>query len=169
MFDAAARICTVPKKNATAGIPGLIVIPRNVSTAAIIEAVSTQVTRKAALSDHFLANNVSRGLTSCFWRSTRCASFFVDFSSGYRRREYTTKDSAKSNASPNGVGMSSTGEPRPIYVSLGLLAGEAKVFRHGKAQTLYVTIPSTTIQDSAFTAKEGNVVEIKWDKGQSTS
>ncbi|TMI21654.1 hypothetical protein E6H31_05185 [Candidatus Bathyarchaeota archaeon] len=64
--------------------------------------------------------------------------------------------------------MSSTGEPRPIYVSLGLLAGEAKVFRHGKAQTLYVTIPSTTIQDSAFTAKEGNVVEIKWDKGQST-
>jgi len=51
-------------------------------------------------------------------------------------------------------------------LSLGLLVGEAKVFKHGKAQTLYVTIPSAIAQDSAFTIKEGDVVEIKWDKEQ---
>ena len=49
---------------------------------------------------------------------------------------------------------------------LALLVGEAKVFKHGKAQTLYVTIPSAMAQDSAFTIKEGDVVEIKWDKDE---
>ena len=43
------------------------------------------------------------------------------------------------------------------------------MFRHSKAQTLYVTIPSATAQDSAFTIKEGDVVEIKWDKGQNAA
>jgi len=51
-------------------------------------------------------------------------------------------------------------------VPLGLLVGEAKVFKHGKAQTLYVTIPSAIAQDSAFTIKQGDVVDIKWDKEQ---
>jgi len=45
-----------------------------------------------------------------------------------------------------------------------LLVGEAKVFKHGKARTLYVTIPSAIAQDSAFTIKEGDVVKIEWNK-----
>src|SRR2546425_2994302 len=195
MFDAAARTWTVPKKNATAGIPQLTVIPKNVSAAAIPEAITNQVVRKAALSDHLLARKVSRGLTSCFWRSSLFASVLADFSSKYRRREYTANDCAKSNARANGVCMSSVRSASYLCVvailhtvmaviltvnlinafalhgferilSLGLLVGEAKVFKHGKAQTLYVTIPSAMAQDSAFTIKEGDVVEIKWDKEQ---
>jgi hypothetical protein len=49
---------------------------------------------------------------------------------------------------------------------LGLLVGEAKVFRHGKAQTLYVSIPSDIAKDSAFTIKEGDLVEVRFDKNQ---
>jgi hypothetical protein len=49
---------------------------------------------------------------------------------------------------------------------LELLVGEAKVFRHGKAQTLYVSIPSGIAKDSAFTIKEGDLVEVRFDKDQ---
>jgi uncharacterized protein YuzE len=45
-----------------------------------------------------------------------------------------------------------------------VLVGEAKVFRHGKAKTLYVSIPSGVALDSAFTIREGDDVEVKWDK-----
>ena len=45
-----------------------------------------------------------------------------------------------------------------------LLVGEAKVFKHGKAKTLYLSIPSKVAQDSAFTIKEGDTVDIKFDK-----
>jgi hypothetical protein len=45
-----------------------------------------------------------------------------------------------------------------------LLIGQAKVFKHGKAKTLYVSIPSKVAQDSAFTIKEGDIVEVKFDK-----
>jgi hypothetical protein len=47
---------------------------------------------------------------------------------------------------------------------LALLVGESKVFRHGKAKTLYVSIPSKVAQDSAFTIKDGDTVEIRFDK-----
>ena len=45
-----------------------------------------------------------------------------------------------------------------------LLVGEAKVFRHGRARTLYVTIPSAIASDSVFTIKEGDTVEVRFDK-----
>ena len=48
----------------------------------------------------------------------------------------------------------------------GVLIGEAKVFKHGKAKTLYVTIPSAIVGDSAFTIKEGETVEIKFNKDE---
>jgi hypothetical protein len=49
-------------------------------------------------------------------------------------------------------------------MSFALLIGEAKVFKHGKAKTLYVTIPSAMAQDSAFTIKDGDTVELEFDK-----
>src|SRR6266581_7314067 len=127
MFDAAARIWTVPKKNATAGIPQLTVIPKNVSAAAIPEAITSQVVRKAVFSDHLLAKKVSRGLTSCFWRSSRFASFLVDFSSKYRRREYTENDCVKSNARANGVCMSSVRSAFYLCVVATLHTGMAVI------------------------------------------
>gem|GEM_PF-2547918 len=45
-----------------------------------------------------------------------------------------------------------------------LLIGEAKIFKHGKANTLYVSIPSKVAQDSAFTLREGDKVEVEFDK-----
>ena len=47
---------------------------------------------------------------------------------------------------------------------IGLLVGEAKVFKHGKAGTLYVTIPSAIAQDSVFTIREGDTVKVEFDK-----
>ena len=47
-----------------------------------------------------------------------------------------------------------------------LLYGQSKVFKHGKAKTLYVTIPSKVAEDSAFTIREGDTVEVKFDKEQ---
>ena len=38
-----------------------------------------------------------------------------------------------------------------------------RLFKHGKAKTLYLSIPSKIAEDSAFTIKEGDVVEIKFD------
>ncbi|MGD0477282.1 MAG: hypothetical protein ABSB29_03835 [Nitrososphaerales archaeon] len=45
-----------------------------------------------------------------------------------------------------------------------LLIGQSKVFKHGKAKTLYVSIPSKVAEDSAFTIKQGDMVEVKFDK-----
>lgn len=45
-----------------------------------------------------------------------------------------------------------------------LLIGQAKVFKHGKAKTLYVSIPSKVAQDSAFTIKEGDMVDVEYKK-----
>jgi hypothetical protein len=45
-----------------------------------------------------------------------------------------------------------------------LLIGQAKVFKHGKAKTLYVSIPSKVAQDSAFTIREGDMVEVEFKK-----
>ena len=45
-----------------------------------------------------------------------------------------------------------------------LLTGQSKVFKHGKAKTLYLSIPSKMAEDSAFTIKEGDIVEIEYDK-----
>lgn len=47
-----------------------------------------------------------------------------------------------------------------------ILVGEAKVFRHGKAKTLYVSIPSQVALDSAFEIKEGDAVEVRWDPNE---
>ena len=44
-----------------------------------------------------------------------------------------------------------------------LLVGQAKVFKHGKAKTLYVSIPAKVADDSQFTIKEGDLVEVKFD------
>lgn len=45
-----------------------------------------------------------------------------------------------------------------------ILTGQSKVFKHGKAKTLYLSIPSKMAEDSAFTIKEGDVVEIEFDR-----
>jgi len=39
------------------------------------------------------------------------------------------------------------------------LKGQSKIFKHGKAHTLYVSIPSAIVKDSAFTIKEGDIVK----------
>jgi hypothetical protein len=44
-----------------------------------------------------------------------------------------------------------------------VLAGEAKLYKHPKAHTLYVAIPSPLVQDSTFVFKEGERVSIKYD------
>jgi hypothetical protein len=45
-----------------------------------------------------------------------------------------------------------------------LLTGQSKVFKHGKAKTLYLSIPSKMAEDSAFTIREGDIVEIEFNK-----
>ncbi len=47
-----------------------------------------------------------------------------------------------------------------------ILVGEAKVYKHGRAKTLYLSIPAKVAQDSAFTIKGGDVVEVRFDKEQ---
>jgi hypothetical protein len=44
-----------------------------------------------------------------------------------------------------------------------VLAGEAKLYKHPKADTFYVAIPSHLVQDSTFVFKEGQRVSIKYD------
>ena len=44
-----------------------------------------------------------------------------------------------------------------------VLMGEAKIYKHPKADTLYVTIPSKVVQDSTFIIKKGDRVKIRWD------
>jgi len=50
----------------------------------------------------------------------------------------------------------------PAFLSL-VLAGEAKLYKHPKADTFYVAIPSRLVQDSTFVYKEGERVSIKYD------
>lgn len=51
------------------------------------------------------------------------------------------------------------------YLALVLL-GEAKIYKHPKAETLYLTIPSKIAQDSAFIFKQGDIVKIRYDPEQ---
>ncbi len=44
-----------------------------------------------------------------------------------------------------------------------VLDGQSTIFMHGKARTLYVSIPSKMAQDSAFTLKNGDKVTIQYD------
>lgn len=41
------------------------------------------------------------------------------------------------------------------------LTGKSKIYKHGKAATLYLSIPSSMAVDSAFTWKAGDVVHIE--------
>ncbi len=41
------------------------------------------------------------------------------------------------------------------------LEGESKLFKHTKAKTFYLTIPSRLADDSNFPFKEGELVHIK--------
>ena len=47
-----------------------------------------------------------------------------------------------------------------------ILIGESKVYKHGKAKTLYLSIPSKVAQDSAFTIREGDTVVVRFDEDQ---
>jgi hypothetical protein len=44
-----------------------------------------------------------------------------------------------------------------------VLVGEAKIYKHPKAETLYLSIPSKVVQDSTFAFKKGDQVEITYD------
>jgi len=44
-----------------------------------------------------------------------------------------------------------------------VLIGEAKIYKHPRADTLYLTIPSKVVQDSTFVFKKGDRVRIKYD------
>jgi len=44
-----------------------------------------------------------------------------------------------------------------------VLLGEAKIYKHQKADTLYLTIPSKVVQDSTFIFKKGDTVRIRYD------
>jgi hypothetical protein len=41
------------------------------------------------------------------------------------------------------------------------LKGQSTVFKHGKAATLYLTLPSMLAQDSKCPVKEGDNVEVE--------
>jgi len=44
-----------------------------------------------------------------------------------------------------------------------VLVGEAKIYKHPKAETLYLAIPSKVVQDSTFVFKKGDQVRITYD------
>jgi len=44
-----------------------------------------------------------------------------------------------------------------------VLVGEAKIYKHPKAETLYLAIPSKVVQDSTFIFKKGDQVKITYD------
>lgn len=41
-----------------------------------------------------------------------------------------------------------------------MLNGKTKVYKHPKAATLYLTIPSDVVKDSTFPFREGDMVEV---------
>lgn len=45
-----------------------------------------------------------------------------------------------------------------------ILVAEATVYKHTKGKTLYVSIPSKMALDSQFTIKDGDHVDILFDK-----
>lgn len=44
-----------------------------------------------------------------------------------------------------------------------VLVGETKLYKHPKADTLYLSIPSRLVQDSTFAFKKGERVKIRYD------
>ena len=44
-----------------------------------------------------------------------------------------------------------------------VLVGKAKLYKHPKSPTLYVAIPASVVQDSAFALKAGDHVKIEYD------
>lgn len=44
-----------------------------------------------------------------------------------------------------------------------VLVGETKLYKHTKADTLYLSIPSKLVQDSTFVFKKGERVKIRYD------
>jgi len=44
-----------------------------------------------------------------------------------------------------------------------VLIGETKIYKHPKADTLYLAIPSKVVQDSTFVFKKGDRVRIEYD------
>lgn len=49
-----------------------------------------------------------------------------------------------------------------------VLVGETKIYKHPKADTLYLTIPSRVVQDSTFVFKKGDKVKIHYDPQKKT-
>ena len=49
------------------------------------------------------------------------------------------------------------------FVCSGVLIGEAKLYKHPRSQTLYVSIPAKVVQDSTFAFKGGQKVSIRYD------
>ncbi len=49
-----------------------------------------------------------------------------------------------------------------------VLVGEAKIYKHPNADTLYLTIPSKVVQDSTFIFKKGDRVQIRYDPEKKT-
>jgi len=44
-----------------------------------------------------------------------------------------------------------------------MLQGKSKLYKHPKAQTLYLSIPSKIVSDSQFSFKAGDRVKLKFD------
>lgn len=44
-----------------------------------------------------------------------------------------------------------------------VLVGETKLYKHPRADTLYLAIPSKVVQDSTFIFKKGERVKIRYD------
>jgi hypothetical protein len=49
-----------------------------------------------------------------------------------------------------------------------VLAGEVKLYKHPKSQTMYITVPAKIVQDSAFVLKAGQKVPIRYDPETNT-
>jgi len=49
------------------------------------------------------------------------------------------------------------------FITSCVLTGETKLYKHPKADTLYLAIPSRLVQDSTFVFKKGERVSIRYD------
>lgn len=49
------------------------------------------------------------------------------------------------------------------FVTSCVLTGETKLYKHPKADTLYLAIPAKVVQDSTFVFKKGERVSIRYD------
>lgn len=52
-----------------------------------------------------------------------------------------------------------------MSLTSNVLVTQATVYKHTKGNTLYVSIPSKMAQDSGFTFKEGDEVNIEYKNG----